>query len=122
MFAGKYKVSNLTVIIDRNNIQIDGTTEQVMPLEPLREKYEAFNWSVIEVDGHNYRAIIDAVREANSISEKPTCIIAHTIPGRGVEFMEKDYLWHGKPPTTDEARKALDQLRTLQGKIEGEHQ
>ncbi len=122
MFAGKYKVNNLTVIIDRNNIQIDGVTEQVMPLEPLRAKYEAFNWSVIEVDGHNYRAFIDAVREANSILEKPTCIIAHTIPGRGVAFMEEDYLWHGKPPTSDEARKALDQLRTLQGKIRSEHE
>ncbi len=122
MFAGKYKVNNLTVIIDRNNIQIDGVTEQIMPLEPLRAKYEAFNWSVIEIDGHNYRAIVDAVREANSIFEKPTCIIAHTIPGRGVDFMEENYLWHGKPPNPEEAKKALNELRTLQGRIKSEHE
>lgn len=122
MFAGKYKINNLTVIIDRNNIQIDGFTENVMPLEPLREKYEAFNWHVLEIDGHNYRAIIDAVREANSVYEKPSCIIAHTIPGRGVDFMEDDFTWHGKPPNKDEAKQALDELRTLQGKIKSEHE
>lgn len=122
MLAGKYRINNLAVIIDRNNIQIDGFTEDIMALEPLREKYESFNWHVIDIDGHNYRAIVDAVREANSIYEKPVCIIAHTIPGRGVDFMEEDYVWHGKPPNKEEAAKALAELRTLQGKIRSEHE
>jgi glycerate-2-kinase/transketolase N-terminal domain/subunit len=122
MTAAKFKLHNLTVIIDRNNIQIDGFTENVMPLESLRAKYEAFGWEVLEIDGHNYRAIVDAVRESNSIYEKPTCIIAHTIPGRGVDFMEEDYTWHGKPPNKEEAAKALSELRTLGGRITGEHQ
>lgn len=124
MFAGNkgIKLNNLTVIVDRNNIQIDGFTEDVMPLEPLREKYEAFKWHVIEVNGHDMEEFVAAVNEAKAIYEKPTVIIAHTIPGKGVSFMEKDYLWHGKPPTKDEARIALKELRTLQGKIKSEHE
>lgn len=133
MFAAKYKVNNLTVIIDRNNIQIDGFTENVMPLESLRAKYEAFNWEVLEVDGNNIRAFVDAVNEAKAVFEKPTVIIAHTIPGKGVNFMENDYLWHGNPPGTVEndpdapppelqAKEALKQLRTLGGKIRSEHE
>lgn len=122
MFAGKNKLHNLTAVIDRNNIQIDGYTEDIMPLESLKEKYEAFRWHVLEVDGHNIEQIIDAVNEAKAIYEKPTVIIAHTIPGRGVSFMEKDYLWHGKPPKKEEADTALKELRTLRGKIESEHQ
>ena len=122
MFAGKNKLHNLTAVIDRNNIQIDGYTEDIMPLESLREKYEAFRWHVLEVDGHNIEQIIDAVNEAKAIYEKPTVIIAHTIPGRGVSFMERDYLWHGKPPKKEEADAALKELRTLRGRIESEHQ
>lgn len=122
MFAGKNKLNNLTLVIDRNNIQIDGFTENVMPLENLRAKYEAFNWEVLEVDGNNIRAFVDAVNEAKAVFEKPTVIIAHTIPGKGVDFMEKDFTWHGKPPNKDEAKKALEELRTLQGKIRSEHQ
>ncbi|MBI2327430.1 transketolase [Candidatus Curtissbacteria bacterium] len=122
MFAAKYKLNNLTLVIDRNNIQIDGFTENVMPLEPLKEKYTAFNWEVKEVDGHNIKAFVDTVREAHAIFEKPTVIIAHTIPGKGVDFMEKDFKWHGKPPNKEEAAKALAELRTLQGKIQSEHQ
>ncbi|PIR80425.1 MAG: transketolase [Candidatus Levybacteria bacterium CG10_big_fil_rev_8_21_14_0_10_35_13] len=121
-FAGKNKLNNLTLIIDRNNIQIDGFTEDVMPLEPLKEKYLAFNWEVLEVDGNNIREFVDAVKQAQSIFEKPTVIIAHTIPGKGVSFMEKNYTWHGKPPNADEAKKALTELRTLQGRIMSEHQ
>lgn len=119
-FAGKHKLNNLTQVIDRNNIQIDGFTENVMPLEPLKEKYLAFNWEVLEVDGNNIRSFIDTVRQAHSIFEKPVCIIAHTIPGLGVSFMEKDFTWHGKPPNKEEADKALKELRTLQGRITGE--
>lgn len=122
MFAGKNKLSNLTVIIDRNNIQIDGFTEDVMPLEPLKDKYESFNWHVLEVDGHNIEHIVDAVNEAKAIYEKPTVIIAHTIPGKGVDFMEWDYHWHGIPPNKEEAKKALHELRTLGGKIKSEHE
>jgi transketolase len=122
MFAAKYKLRNLTGLIDRNNIQIDGNTEDVMPLEPFADKWRAFGWHVIEVDGHNIREIIDACHQAKAIAEKPTVIICHTIPGKGVDFMEYRYEWHGKPPTPDEARIALEELRTLGGKIKGEHQ
>ncbi len=125
MFAGKNKLHNLTIIIDRNNIQIDGFTEDVMPLEPLREKYEAFGWHVLEVDGHNIRQVVEACEEAKAIFEKPTVIIAHTIPGKGVDFMEFKYEWHGKPPNKEEAEKALaelKQLRSLGGRIVGEHE
>jgi len=122
MFAGKNKLRNLTVIIDRNNIQIDGFTEDVMPLESLRGKFEAFNFHVIEVDGHNIREIVDACNEAKAIFEHPTCIIAHTIPGKGVEFMERDFKWHGIPPNPEQAKEALNLLRTLGGKIRSEHE
>ena len=124
-FAGKNTLHNLTALIDRNNIQIDGYTEQVMPIEPLREKWEAFNWHVLEVDGHNIEQIIDAFDEAKAIYEKPTVIIAHTIPGKGVDFMENRFEWHGKPPKREEAKEALKQLtmvRTLGGKIRSEHE
>lgn len=122
MLAGKEKLHNLTAIIDRNNIQIDGFTEDVMPLDNLKAKYEAFNWHVLEVDGHNIQAVINAYREAETIYEKPTVIIAHTIPGKGVDFMEGKFEWHGKPPKPDEAKLALQELRTLQGKIKSEHE
>lgn len=122
MFAAAQKLSNLTVIVDRNNIQIDGFTESVMPLEPLREKYESFGWHVLEVDGHNIPQIIAACAEARAIRERPTAIIAHTIPGKGVREIEFDYRWHGKPPSQEEATRFLSQLRTLGGKVAGEHQ
>jgi len=120
MFAAKHKLDNLTFIMDRNNIQIDGFTEDVMPLEPLKAKYEAFNWHVIDVNGHSIKAIIEAIEEAKSIFEKPVMIIAHTIPGKGVDFIEWQYAWHGKSPGPEEAGKALRQLRTLGGKIKSE--
>lgn len=122
MFAGKYKLNNLTAIIDRNNIQIDGYTEEVMPLENLKAKYEAFNWHVLEVDGHNLQEIINACLEAMVIYEKPTVIIAHTVPGKGVDFMEGDYRWHGIPPNQQQAQAALRELRTLRGRIQSEHE
>ncbi len=122
LFAGKYRLSNLTVFVDRNNIQIDGHTEDIMPLEPLAAKYEAFNWHVLHIDGHNIEEIIDAVNHARAVYEKPTVIIAHTIPGKGVSFMEGMYEWHGKPPNEEEAKKALHELRSLGGKIHGEHE
>ncbi len=122
MFSGKNKLNNLTAIIDRNNIQIDGTTEDIMPLEPLADKYKSFNWHVIEIDGNNIREIVEACEQAKRITEKPTVIIAHTIPGRGVDFMEKDYRWHGIPPNREQAALALKELRTLRGKIMSEYE
>ena len=122
MFAGKNRISNLTAIMDRNNIQIDGFTESVMPLEPLRAKYQSFGWHVLEVDGHNIEDFVDAVYEASAIYERPTLIVAHTIPGKGVSFMERDYLWHGKPPNKEEGVKALKELRTLGARIKSEHE
>ena len=122
MFAGKNELHNLTAVIDRNNIQIDGFTEDVMPLEPLADKYRSFNWHVLEIDGHNFEDIIAAFRHAKAVFEKPTVIIAHTIPGKGVDFMENDYHWHGKVPKSDEARLAIKELRTLRGKITSEHE
>lgn len=122
MFAGKYKLSQLIAIVDRNNIQIDGTTEDVMPLEDLRGKWESFGWHVIEIDGHNVESVIDACSQGRAVTNRPTVIIAHTIPGKGVDFMEYNYKWHGIPPNPEQAREALQDLRTLGGKIthEGE--
>ena len=122
MLASKYKLHNLTAIIDRNNIQIDGPTDEVMPLEDLSEKWQAFGWHVLEVDGHNIEAVFNACNEAKAIVNKPVVIIAHTIPGKGVEFMEYDYHWHGAPPDPDQAKQALKQLRTLDGEIRSEHE
>jgi transketolase len=117
MFAGKYKLSQLIVFIDRNNIQIDGSTDDVMPLEDLRGKWESFGWHVQEIDGHNIESVIDAASMARAISNKPSVVIAHTIPGKGVDFMEYDYKWHGVPPNKEQANEALKKLRTLNGKI-----
>ena len=120
MLAAKYRLNNIVAIVDRNNIQIDGPTEVVMPLEDLKAKWEAFNWHVIEIDGNNIEAVIDACEMAHAIVEKPVCIIAHTVPGKGVDFMEYDFHWHGAPPNHEQAKIALKELRTLAGKIRSE--
>lgn len=122
MFAAKYRLHNLIAITDRNNIQIDGNTENIMPLENLRAKWEAFGWHVLEIDGHNIESVIDACSMARAIVESPVMIIAHTIPGKGVPFMEYDYHWHGSPPNSEQAKEALHKLRTLNGKIRSEHE
>ena len=122
MFAGKNKLSQLVVFVDRNNIQIDGTTDQVMPLEDLHGKWTSFGWHVQEIDGHNVESIIDAASMARAVTNQPSVIITHTIPGKGVDFMEYDYHWHGMPPNSEQAKEALHKLRTLDGKIKGEHQ
>ncbi|HVS79604.1 MAG TPA: transketolase [Candidatus Paceibacterota bacterium] len=128
MLAGKEKLRNLIAIIDRNNIQIDGFTEDIMPLEAFAAKWRAWNWNVLEIDGHNFREIANAVSQAKATYEKPTMIIAHTIPGKGVSYMERDYKWHGtppgisdmpgEPPKADQAKIALEELRTLGGRIQ----
>lgn len=122
MLTAKYKLNNVIAILDRNNIQIDGPTETVMPLEDLRLKWEAFGWHVIEIDGNNIEAVIDACAMARAVVEKPVIIIAHTVPGKGVDFMEYDFHWHGSPPNAEQAKEALHELRTLQGKIKSEHE
>jgi len=122
MLGGNEKLHNIIGIIDRNNIQIDGPTESVMPLEDLRGKWEAFGWHVIEIDGNNIESVIDACAMGRAIVEKPVMIIAHTIPGKGVDFMEYDFKWHGMPPNHEQAVLALKELRTLGGKIRSEHE
>ncbi len=122
MLAGKEKLQTIIGIIDRNNIQIDGPTETVMPLEDLSAKWRAFGWHVIEVNGNDIEAVIDACAMARVVHEKPSLLIAHTIPGKGVDFMEDDFHWHGVPPDHEQAKKALHELRTLGGRIRGEHE
>lgn len=124
MLIAKYKLNNLIAIVDRNNIQIDGPTESVMPLDDLRAKWESFGWHVLEINGNDVEAVIDACSMAKAIVEKPVVIIAHTIPGKGVDFMEYDFHWHGSPPNAQQAKQALKELRTLGGRIksEGDHE
>lgn len=122
MLAPKYGLNNVTAIVDRNNIQIDGPTETVMPLNDLKKKWEAFGWHVLEIDGNDVEAVIDACAMARAITEQPVCILAYTVPGKGVDFMEYDFHWHGVPPNHEQAVKALHELRTLGGKIRSEHE
>lgn len=122
MLASKYKLNNLIAIIDRNNIQIDGFTEDTMPLEDLPTKLKSFNWHVREIDGHNFENIERAIIEAKEEKEKPCVIIAYTIPGKGVKEFENDYRWHGMPPNKEEAQMALCELKTLGGKITNEYE
>lgn len=121
--AAKYKLSNLTVVIDRNNIQIDGHTEDVMPLEPFSEKLRAFGFNVIEVDGHDMEEISEAMNRAKAIFEKPSVIVLRTIPGKDVDFMENEYAWHGRAPGMGETVQALMEIRkvrTLDGRIDND--
>lgn len=121
MFAAKYKLGRLIAIVDRNDIQISGSTEQVMPLSNLGEKWRSFGWRVQEIDGHDIAQIITAIESAQVAREQPSVIIAHTVPGRGVDFMEGDYRWHGKAPNAEQAAAALAQLGLPAGKLpEGE--
>jgi len=120
MLANKYKLGNIIAILDRNNIQIDGPTEEVMPLEDVVARWQGFGWKVLETDGNNIEEVINTLNFAKSIENSPVIIIAHTIPGMGVDFMENDYHWHGIPPDLKQAKIALKELRTLRGKIKSE--
>jgi len=120
MFAGHHNVNNVTAVVDRNNIQINGFTNDVMDLEDLRGKWESFGWHVIEVDGHNIPAFVDAVHQAHAIQEKPTCIIAHTIPGKGIKEIENIPVWHGKPPSAEEEPRFLAELEAHRTKIKNQ--
>ncbi len=122
LLAGKEKLRNVIAIVDRNNIQIDGYTEDIMPLGDMTKKYEEFGWHAQEIDGHNMGEIHDAIQRAKAVYEKPSVIIARTIPGKGVKEFERDYHWHGKPPNKEEADMALKELRTLGGRIMSEHE
>ncbi len=126
MLAAKYKLDNLTVIIDRNYIQIDGHTEEIMPLDPLADKYRSFNWNVLETSGHDFHEIVSRLEEAKADRGRPTVIIARTTPGKGVDFMENDYRWHGIPPglgpedkvpRPKQAEEALRQLKKIEENI-----
>jgi transketolase len=121
MLAGKERLGNLVVIVDRNNIQIDGFTEDVMPLESLVDKWRSFNFQVQEINGHDFEQIIPAINQAKTIFDKPSVIIAHTIASKGVAEFERDYKWHGKIPSKEEAEIALKALRTFGGRIKNEH-
>ena len=118
MFAANNKLDNLTLIMDRNNIQIDGPTHQIMNLEPLADKYRAFGWNVIQIDGHNVSEIKKALTKAIAIKGKPTMIIAITVPGKGVSEFENSFEWHGKPPNEEQGKKALEELQAIREKIE----
>ncbi len=132
LLAGKEKLGNLIAIVDRNNIQIDGYTENVMPLEPLSHKFESFGWHVEEINGHDFTSIVESVGRAQAVFDGPSVIIARTIPGKGVSFMERDYKWHGdppgikdmagEPPKEEQVKIALHDLRTLGGQITSEHE
>lgn len=117
LLLNKYKLNKVISIIDRNTIQIDGYTEDILPLESLKDKMEAFNFHVVEVNGHDFRDIAQAIGKAKSTLERPTIIIAHTIPGKGVSAFEGDYRWHGKAPNEEEGKMALKELRTMGGKV-----
>jgi len=110
LFARKYRLDNLLAIVDYNGLQLDGATEEVMPLEPLVKKWQAFGWHVLETDGHSIPQVLSAIENSWRIKNKPTVIIAHTIKGKGVSFMENEVDWHGKAPNKDEYQRALKDL------------
>ena len=110
MLAGKEKLSNLIAIVDRNYIQIDGNTEDVLPLRDLGEKYKTFGWNVYESSGHNFTELNTVIYKANNNKNAPSVIIAKTIPGKGVKEWERDYRWHGIAPNKEQAKMALDEL------------
>lgn len=122
LLGGRERLHNVIGIIDRNDIQIDGFTHDVMPLEPLAEKWRAFNWHVQECDGHNFYDMFNCISRAQSVTEYPSLIIAHTVPGKGVPGFERDYKLHGYPPNKQDAVEALKKLRTLDGRIQSEHE
>jgi transketolase len=121
LFAGKFRLDNLVCIVDRNYIQIDGRTEDIMPLDPLADKYRSFNWHVIECNGNDVAEVIGAFEEAKAMGQKPTCIIAYTIPGKGVSYMENSYMWHSQPFKPGEAEKALEELKAEEARLNADH-
>jgi len=121
LFAGKYRLNNLICVVDRNYIQIDGKTEDIMPLDPLADKYKSFNWHVIECNGNDIADIVRAFEEAKSAYQSPVVVIAHTIPGRGVSYMENSYLWHSQPFKEGQAEQALRELKEIEKQLKADH-
>ena len=119
MAAAKYRLDNLCAVVDVNGLQIDGATADVMPSEPLDQKFEAFNWNVIRVDGHDYAALAEAFAAAAACKGKPTVLLARTVKGKGVSFMEGDYGWHGKAPNAEQYEKARAELSARVAELEG---
>jgi transketolase len=117
MTAAKFKLDNLTCIVDRNFIQIDGSTEEVMPLEPLADKYRAFNWEVFSCDGNDIGELAETLERAKAVNGKPQVILANTVPGKGVSYMEGDYTWHGKPPNKEQAGVAIAELTAARERL-----
>ena len=111
MSAAHYQLDNITAIVDDNGLQIDGTTDSVMSSAPLKEKWLAFGWHVLEIDGHDFEALLGAYAEAKKVKGKPTVIIAATVKGKGVSFMENEVGWHGNAPSAEQGEKALNELR-----------
>ncbi len=111
MLAGKEKLENLIAVVDRNNIQIDGFTENIMPLEPLSDKWQSFNWRTIEVNGHDFESILNGFEEAKTPVGKPTVILSNNTPGKGVKDWENKWQWHGKAPTKEEGEKAIEEIK-----------
>ena len=118
MFASKNKLNNLITIVDRNFIQIDGNTKDIMPLTSLKKKYEAFNWNTVVIDGNNMKIVLETLKKAKKNKNKPLAIIAKTVPGKGVSYMENDYTWHGKAPNENEAKIALKELSSEKRRLQ----
>ncbi len=118
LFAAKYHLDNLTAIVDYNGVQLDGLVRDIMPLEPIVDKWRSFGWHVIELHGHNMRQIIDALDEADDIHGQPTVLIAHTTKGKGVSFMENQCAWHGRAPTLEQCQQAFCELDALDGEVQ----
>jgi transketolase len=110
MSAAKFKLGNLTTIVDNNGIQLSGFNRDIMPLDPLNKKWDSFGWQVFEVDGHDFSQLLGAFDKARNVKEKPTVIIAHTIKGKGISFMENNVDFHGKAPNAEQLEKALKEL------------
>jgi len=113
MFASKYKCSNLTAIIDYNDVQLDGFVHDIMPLEPMVDKWRSFNWHTFEIDGHDIHAILEAFQAVREVHDRPSVIIAHTIKGKGVSFMENKSTWHGMAPTKEQLAQAVDEIKRM---------
>ena len=118
MSAAKWKLDNLCAFVDVNGLQIDGATADVMPAEPLDKKFEAFNWNVISVDGHDFSQLADALTKAKETKGKPTMILMHTVKGKGVSFMENQAGWHGKAPNAEQYAQAMSELEARVKELE----
>jgi transketolase len=121
MFAGKYRLDNLVAIVDRNNIQIDGDTEDIMPIDPVDEKYRAFNWYTVEINGNEMDEVVHALETAKTMRQKPVMIIAHTTPGKGVSYMENNYVWHSAVFKKGQVETAMKELAEWEKRLKEDY-